>query len=507
VIKIGIQKLWFWLTKPTLQVWGVTLLYYLAAYFVNGNLALLLLTIGYVAALTYLLGDFVTSLGLALLATLPIAKGKTLNLLLIPKELLTTRNAIFDVNYILGIYISDVILALLLWQLTRRWLALKQKVSISLSTLNQRQQWLVISWIGFLLAVLLPQIHNTFQSVVLLSILELCKVAILFCLPAWLGWTKTHHSAFAQILLAGIAFQAIWSAVQFQHGGPLGNYLEAYLPLDSAMSGMSTRENNDILRANGTFFDPSLLGTYLITLLTWIWFSKSKLLQPQWLIWSTLGLGLMTIILTSNRILIGLVIMAVLGIWRYSLTQKKTQQPTKSTGVHQRATLLKVGLIVIILAIGGFFAPYILARVKTLSAVFSQYGSATYRLQLGWYAIRIGMTEPWGVGLNLSPYFLATGFNQETISFNPSHPHNLWLQLWAETGWLGTIAFFCCIYIVYRPQQIRGHWQWQLTPAGWAGLAFLAAGMFYTVFINQIEVASWLAIMLGYHFAQTNKKT
>jgi len=510
-----LTKLLTWLTSPDKRLYSATLLYYACLYFVNANIWLLLLTCGYIAVIYLITKQTLLTLWLALLVTLPLAKGKTLNFSLLDKAALTSRNAVFDVGYILSFYVSDFILSLLLIKLTQKWWQQRSQIKLLATKFKSKiPSWqklgLCLTWLTFLIVALLPHSQSYLWPIIALSTLELIKLTLIFLIPSWLlilnQPTKIGQQNFIQatlqVVMASIWFQAAWSSLQFLTGGPLGKYIEAILPLGAQGQAIAlgTMENWEILRVTGSFFDPSLLGTFLVTAISWLWYNQ-KQLQPKWWLWLTMLAALGTVILTSNRIL--MLIMLIWIIWelKHWLKSKQNLFASLKKNLTSLPTLV-VGLILILGTIS--LSPYILTRMSSLNRVFDQYGSATYRLQLGWYGIRLGMSNFWGVGLNLSPYYLATGFNQETVSFDPSHPHNLWLQLFAETGWIGASLFLVGIYLIYRPiakSSSQAKLDWQMSGWGKAGLMFLICAQFYPVFINQIEVASWLALMLGGHWA------
>lgn len=486
-------------------------MYYVSLYFVNANIWLILVTCGYILAIYVLTKQSLLSLWLGFIVTLSISKGKTLNFNLLPKADLASRNAVFDVGYILSFYLSDFVAGLLIWNLWKKlwW----QKLLIkSVLKKSQIPRWQTLSlsffWISFLIVALVPHFNSSLWPIIALSTLEICKLTLLFSIPSLLLISPEiarNKSSFnqntAKVIAASILFQSGWAMLQYLTGGPLNRYIEAILPLGSSGQAIAlgTMENWEILRVTGTFFDPSLLGTFLATTLIWLRQNQANL-KPVWLFRLAMLSGTITIILTSNRIL-----MFIILIWYYLelrnwLKTKTHLLKSLKQALFSKKTWLISGFLILIIS---WISPYLIARMTNLGQTFDKYGSATYRLQLGWYGIRLGLTNFWGVGLNLSPYFLATSFNQETVTFDPSHPHNIWLQLFAETGWLGMTLFLSSIYLIFRPLKKSGQtkFNWQMSSWGWGGIMFLICAQFYPVFINQIEVVSWLALMLGGHWA------
>jgi O-antigen ligase len=101
-----------------------------------------------------------------------------------------------------------------------------------------------------------------------------------------------------------------------------------------------------------------------------------------------------------------------------------------------------------------------------------------------------------GVGLNLSPYYLATSFTQNNYFFDPAHPHNIIIQLLAESGLLGTTLFIIFVYLIYRPY-IFGKNKKQ-SEFFFGSLIFLICAQIYPIFINHMEIVSYLFLYLGF---------
>lgn len=478
----------------------VTLLYYVSLVFVNANLHLLLATCLFSVLVFWIIKEWWLTIWFILLITLPLAKGRTILFTLIPKEDLVARNAIFDINYILSFYLSDVFLALLCWQIVRQPLNQLKKLTQTFNALR----WLGLSFLLFLLTAIWPHRDSALLTVVLFSCAQLVKTALLFLLPITLQTIyRDRKKLFATLtevaLFIGIFFQTALSLMQTWNGGPLGWYIEAVLPLGKTGEplAISTMENRDILRVTGSFFDPSLLGTYLFSLMIWLWYQKLKVL-PNWLKWVGIFAANISILLTSNRLLM----LSLVLWWSYQALIFFKQYHSRQKELFEKNRFNWLAGLGILLLIS--VAPYFIVRLNSLSGLFAKYGSGTYRIELARFAIRLVHEQPWGVGLNLSPYYLATQFNQETVTFDPSPPHNIIFQLLAETGYAGFALSVWIIYLIYRPTHITGQ-RWPKTvmsATGMAGLAFLYCAQFYPVFINQIETFSWLLLFLGFYWAE-----
>lgn len=493
-------------TKKNTQLLALTLLYYVSLVVVNANLWLLVVTTLYTLGVFWLTKQWWLTFWFLLLVTLPLAKGKALVFTIIPKADLVERHAVFDLNYILSFYVADIFLLMSYWMILRQPFAKLRKIGPAL----QKLRWLGWSFLVFLAIAIWPHRDSNLFEIVWLSGLQLIKAVSLFLLPTLLSTQfmpqKKTHSAFSEpfihltqfALLGSLFFQTVISLLQFLNGGPLGLYFEAILPLgnDGQPAAISTMENADILRTTGSFFDPSLLGTVMFSLLLWLWYQRPTI-QPLWLKWLGLAAASLTIIFTSNRLLM----LTLLLWWSYQAANFfRTMDLAQITNWLKKSGWWFVGLG---FGLAILIAPYAWNRFTSLQSLFSQFGSGTYRIELALYSVRLAIGQPWGVGLNLSPYYLATEFNQETVSFDPAPPHNLLFQLLAETGFFGLAIAVWLIYLIYRPiSQSKAQPFIKLTGFGVAGLAFLYCAQFYPVFLNQIETFSWLMLFLGLYWVE-----
>jgi len=145
------------------------------------------------------------------------------------------------------------------------------------------------------------------------------------------------------------------------------------------------------------------------------------------------------------------------------------------------------------------FLPMLSSRFSTLGTGLQPYSSGWYRIEQALYVGRIFAAHPFGVGLGLSPLYFATSFQGERPTFDPSYPHNLWLQLLAETGGIGMLLYGLFVASIYRPW-LSG--KFQLTPFGAGALAYLYCAQFYPIFLNQSELLRVCFIAFGCYLAE-----
>jgi O-antigen ligase len=315
-------------------------------------------------------------------------------------------------------------------------------------------------------------------------------LSFIFYLPHTF-YQKRDIKPLIQILAAFVIFQAIWVSLQRLRGGPLGLDLEVYLP--GQEFGVRARENIDIYRSSGTFFEPSILGTFMLMhfffFLSLYFKNDDSTKGLKGIIVMAITASLISIVFTASRGIYFLLI--ALGIIFVLLTKR-----LRGFSLPNMMRAIK-RLLVIVAVIILVSTPFIVKRLESTGTLFSATGSATSRIQLNQYAIRLAQANPFGVGLNLSPYFFATAFPQETFTFDPSRPHNIFFQVLAETGFFGLVLFALFIYYALRSYLVSKE---KLSNLEFfmASLAFLAGAQIYPIFTNHPEILSFFFLYLGY---------
>ena len=110
------------------------------------------------------------------------------------------------------------------------------------------------------------------------------------------------------------------------------------------------------------------------------------------------------------------------------------------------------------------------------------------------YSVKLGMSHLNGVGINLSPYFFATKFTQDQFIFDPTFPHNIFSEIFAETGIIGLVLFFLFIYLT-----LRNHFnlKTRINIFAVGSIVYLISAQIYPIFLNQPELSSFLFLYLG----------
>lgn len=467
--------------SPEVRVFTLTILYYTSLYFSINNRTLLILTLIYFLTLWRLVKHIKLALFLVFLVTLPFAKGKGFQIIILPKEQIT-RWALFKISYFFPLYLSDFFLLLLVYSYIR------DKIFRGKSTPIPQKLILPLVFILIFAFSTLTASGGVFSNVVLLSAIQLIKLVIVFAAVFLLGtkgsnWLLHLYS----ITSASVIFQSLWVILQRLNDGPLGKDIEVFIP--GTEFGIRSSENVELFRSTGTFFEPSILGTYLlmhISLLTIVLLKSKTSLKLQSIYITSIILGLIALVFTGSRALY-LVILIFAIVIGYFYREKL--MPTFTRFNMKKLALPAIG-------IGFIILPYVLNRLSSLLSIFTQYGTATYRLQMMQYALRLAQANPlFGIGINLSPYYLATAFPQEKFVFDPTYPHNLIFQLLAETGIVGTVLFLLFLYAVFRnalmPKLIH------INEFGIAALVFILCAQIYPIFLNHPEILSFMFLYLG----------
>jgi O-antigen ligase len=209
--------------------------------------------------------------------------------------------------------------------------------------------------------------------------------------------------------------------------------------------------------------------------------------------------GSLALVFTGSRILYGVWLLLALLVWRY------WQKSIKAFLAKIPAKILTASAIIAVIVIASL-TPYLARRIETLSDVFTQYGSATYRLEMMEYATRLGIDSPLlGVGINLSPYYFASGFEGERLIFDPTYPHNLFFQLLAETGLVGVTIFILFSFFVIRPF-LLGLKSGIIREYSLAAGVYLLCAMFYPIFLNHPELSSYFFLYIGLSLLHESEK-
>lgn len=478
--------------SPQARVFVVTILFYLSLFLSVNNRTFLLLSFLYLAGLYWCTKNLKLSLFLVFVATLPFAKGRGYQIFLMAREDVQLRQ-LFDLVYYFPLYFSGFFLLLLSYLHVRSKIVEKKVAHIKNSRLG-----ITFLFALFIFESLFSSGYTAFPTVVILSAVQLLMLLFVLLLPTLLQFNARQlRNTVMAVLCATVLFQATWAGLQLLHGGPLGKDIEAILP--NGEFGIVAAEDASFLRANGTFFEPSILGTFLfsassVLLITALKKERKAVPKKVLLLSSLLGFG--AIISTGSRMLYLLAFPTLVFIIGANVHNKK-----RILGSFFRKnawkTIIGITLFLIVAT------PIVVKRFASFSEVFSQYGSARYRIQLAQAAVKITENYPFGRGLSLSHYYFSDTFTQKDYIFDPAYPHNIFFQILAETGPIGLVLFIGFIYLLMRRIPINEMTHY---PFYFGSLCFLLAAQFYPIFISHTEVLSYFFLFSGLSLYLENPK-
>lgn len=447
----------------------ITFIFLISLIFVKSNVSLITLSIIYLFLLNLKLKNLESAIFLSFIATLPFTKGKTFELILLQFDQVKTFSAaLYDIEYLFPIYISDVFLFLLIWVIIRKNNFLKRIKLVKLTSVEY-------SLIAFLVLVIISGSLAIIPLVPLLSAFQLLKMFVLIIIPSLLV-KKPKIEALQQLFVASILFQFFLVSIQKIVNGPIGIYIESVLFKNEF--GTIANEISALNRFSGSFFEPSILGTFLLLSCPFIFqsYKKTKNKNKKIMFLATIFAIIFSVFATGSR---GIYLIFFLYLFfqerNFFFREKKETKP-----------------IVLFVTFLMIFSPYLLTRFYDFGNLFSRFGSGTYRLQMFKESINLAIENPLGVGLDLSPYSFGTKkLPRETI-FDPAHPHNIFFQVLAETGFFGLIIFGYFIISVFKKIPNSKD-----NPFFISILLFLASAQIYPIFINQIEIISFLFLLIG----------
>jgi hypothetical protein len=464
------------LKHKEIQVFYLTIVYLGIITFSNSNTQLLIISLLFIIVLRYVVHSTLDALLLAFIVCLPIAKGKSINLQLLPKYLVVLSEK-QDLTVYFPIYIADFFLLLLLYFSYR----FKQFFKMN----NQAIIPIIVFGMFTTTSIINSVWNSNYESILFSDFLLIKGLFILYLYSAY-RYNKEFKKILLFVLFATVIFQGIYGFMQYFHGGPFGNYIEATNP--DYILGKTATENQDLLRISGTFIDPDLYGTFMIMnfilfFSLWIKDYINRKKYNTYLIF-TMIISSGAIFLTGDRALYLVYIILTVVLFYLNKNDFKII-----------LSLRKIWLIPFTIVLITIL-PYVLVRMQNLSLLASPTGSGVFRIQMIQYSFRLGMDRLFGVGLNTSPYYFASKFFGNQFLFGADYPHNLFMQIFAEIGLIGLLIFLFFLYISFRRLFIYGlklnHSEYFI-----GAIAFIFSAMFYPMFLDNMEVFSLFLVFLG----------
>ena len=385
--------------------------------------------------------------------------------------------SLYDVKYFFPFYLSDVFLLLIYQNYFSKKIFKKQKdftipISFSLASL-----FLSI----FICLTALNSINHEFGQLIIFSSITLIKFLLIF-LVTFLIDLKKRKSEIIQIIVASTLFQSLLIIAEQIRGGNIGKFIESTLP--GIEIGTGTSEASDVLRANGTFNEPNVAAIFLLVNICIILpisikkiFSGKQISNYFYVV--VLLLSLLAIVFTGSRSLYFLtVIVFIYNIFRYKTEFIKIYQ------IFSKKNVVKIFIVTILISI----FPYLINRIDTIKDVLTEKGSFSYRRDLNNYSLQLAQNKLLGIGINMSPYYLAKNFktvDSTLVIFDQAPAHNIFIQVFTETGILGLTTFLLFLYFSFKGIYSSNH---DINYFYIAAIVYLMAAQFHPVFTTHLEI-------------------
>lgn len=282
------------------------------------------------------------------------------------------------------------------------------------------------------------------------------------------------------LLSSMLVFQLTVGVLQFITGGTVGILAES-VSIEYPY-GLTAVEEEQLFRVSGTAGHANMFAVSLIALVPYLFSFRSTVVQVIKIVW---GLVLFATFSRLAWVVAGFefIFLSVAQIDIRHIINKRS------------------GLIISLLfSILIFSSPYFLLRIETIPEAFDEYGSLGIRLksyQEAWNQI---VQHPFsGVGPNMFLTFAAEDPVTDIWRLGRLTPankiHNLFLEIFTETGFVGMFIFISFIITAWRSANYK-HKVAILTKVGF--ISYLIFTLFHPMFlIPQMRVLFLLsAIML-----------
>lgn len=396
--------------------------------------------------------------------------------------------SIYDVKYYFAIYLSDLFLFLIYQNyFSQNFFSKKQINKKNTTNIKKIFKIALISLVSFYILVMLGSLNHEFAYLLFFGSLVIVKYILVFSSVVLIDFNKNFEN-FYQIIASSVFFQTIIIFIEQVKGGDVGYFIENQLP--GLEMGTPSAESIDLLRANGTFNEPNISAIFLLINLVVLSqhiikvFRKNKLVAYLYL--GICLLALLAIIFTGSRSLYALSLIYVLY---YSIRYwQKLKNIAKKIWQYN---FLRLALLISFILI----TPYFLNRIDSISNVFTSTGSLTYRNELNKNVLSMSYKKIFGIGLDLTPYYLAKNFKSVdslAVIFDQAPAHNILIQIITETGILSFLVFLFFVYY-----SLKNGLQMENKNFALAALTYFIAAQFHPVFTNHYELTAFFFLYLG----------
>ena len=386
--------------------------------------------------------------------------------LLFISSMLSLRTLPFDINFIapkLNIngdgswYYSDLIFVLILYLILTRFNKSRIKVLFSQAGGIKADFFLFL----FLAIAGYSTISASNPTISFLFYFLFAKSVILYLVSKLVFLDLNLVKKTMQIVIIYVVINSLLIIAQYLVGGPLGfDFEDVFMPFGKYAE-------NYLFRPGGFTSDPNISASFIVAILPVAVVMFLPLLKNAAVYyWGIIVSIFLALIFTASRASWIITALAILPFLIYLKSNNFIFLPKKFK------TLWVLGSIFLVLLIG----PFIFSRILSLGQTFSQVGSGYYRIHQAVAGYRIMLNNPFGVGLGMFPYEVTKSVSNENSPAAFDLPHNLFIQLGAESGIAGLIIFLVFLYFLFKDKFINS----MLTPNLFSGamlISFVSMGL------------------------------
>lgn len=429
VINKLISKLLPLIKSVDREVWLVGIFFLL--HLVIGQLKIYLIAIALLLFALYKANqNFLASLWLTFLATLPFGRGRFYEYVVIPKSVWSGN---WDLSIQVTILFSDILLALIVYVLLSRYRETRR-------TFPSRHYYasLYLSLLVFVAASAVSMFFAQFPLTSLYFFIQLSKLVLIFLVASMMFSKKKYLEMTLKVLVLFVLMNALLVVGQYINRGPLGLEVE-----EAKVIYLYADENPGIYRPGGFSIDPNIAATLFATF-TPILLLNTITTRKRWAVagWLAIGLVGVALVFTGSRSAWLVTGLASLLIILY--IEKTAKLPILIPKFFQKYWIL---ILVFLLLIFGL---NLKDRLFTLTDIFGRAGGGTYRIEhikIGWYFLT---SRLYGVGVGLFPFAMASDFPVGETGLIPNIAHNIFAQLGAETGFVGLFSFLVFLGLIIK---------------------------------------------------------
>ncbi len=399
--------------------------------------------------------------------------------------------SLFDVKYFVPLYLSDLFLLLIYQNYFSNKFFRNQNTKLKI---NNTIKITLISLLVFLSLILYRSANHEFSNLLIFGSSIILKFILIFMLPIIIQLkTNKDKNLIYQAIASVTFFQTIIIFIEQFKNGNINRFIENRLP--GLEIGTRAIESINLLRADGTFNEPNITAIFLLMnglILINLALKNFKTSKINYLYLGTGILSFFSIIFTGSRSLYGLTLLFLI----FLIIKYKSSIIKIKLKIHKNKS---VKIIFACILIVGF--PYLLTRINTLKNIFSNDGSLSYRQNLNSHVLSMAQNNYFGIGLDLTSYYLAKNFktvDNQFISFDQAPAHNILVQIFTETGVFASLVFVFFVYYALRKGLMTKNDSFAL-----AGLAYFLAAQFHPVFTNHYELTAFFFLYLGVGLNET----